>query len=190
VRRGFEPFSVDLHDISFEHVEAVLSLLNKKSGSVVQLPHSLRAVREFDTLVFCRYAENKSFNSEIYPEKEVFAEDYSLKFLLTANKKPSGYTDEIKFDYEKITSIVSNGKLVIRNRADGDKIYLSGVGGRKSVKKILSELKMPLKERNEIIMLANANDVLWINGLKTSGLYKADENTNKIMYLYVMNSEA
>jgi tRNA(Ile)-lysidine synthase len=64
------------------------------------------------------------------------------------------------------------------------------VGGRKSVKKILSELKMPLKERNEIIMLANANDVLWINGLKTSGLYKADENTNKIMYLYVMNSEA
>lgn len=181
IRRGFEPFLVDLHDIAFDHVEAVLSLTNKKSGKYVQLPHNLFAVREFDEIRFCRGLERGSFCCDVVPEQPVTLEEYGFSFLLTEHKADK-FKEEIRLKYNDICALQG---LCLRTKQPGDKIYIAGLG-TKAVKKILSEKKLSVEERSRVLMLAAGNDVIWLQNLKTSGLYKADENTEKIMYLYII----
>ena len=55
-------------------------------------------------------------------------------------------------------------QLVFRNRRAGDAITLSG-RPRKSLKKLLNELKIPVWERSRLLILADENGVLWVEGI-------------------------
>ena len=54
--------------------------------------------------------------------------------------------------------------LVFRNRRAGDAITLPG-RPRKSLKKLLNELKIPEWERSRLLILADENGVLWVEGV-------------------------
>ena len=55
-------------------------------------------------------------------------------------------------------------QLVFRNRREGDAITLPG-RPRKSLKKLLNELKIPVWERSRLLILADENGVLWVEGV-------------------------
>merc|ERR1711879_680186 len=70
--------------------------------------------------------------------------------------------------------------LYLRSRKDGDKISLNI--GTKKVKDVLIDQKIPMKERNNLILLSNKDSVLWIPGIKKA--YQTDcENLEKIVCL-------
>lgn len=181
LRLGFVDFSADLHDVSYEHIKAVEGLLYKKNGKTVQLPHNLRATRIDNCLVFSKYVPHKNVYCKLELEKPQFIPQMG-KTILVSKKYITNpeilYT--IAFDYDKI-----KGDFVFRNRLPGDKIYLNGVRGRKSLKKLFSELKLSKEEKDSITLLAVDNDVLWLPNCKTSDMYKADENTKNLVYMYL-----
>jgi tRNA(Ile)-lysidine synthase len=196
VRKGFVNYSVDLHDIAFDHVEAVLSLTDKKSGSEIRLPNGLFAVREFDSIAFKKKnGETKGFCFDIHTDEEVFLPTCGIKILLTKDRKNEGLKNKgLKnegFEKEKFTEICLDAdkfdveKAVIRTRQTGDKIYLKGINGNKSIKKLFTEYKIPSAQRDEIPMLAIGSDIVWVKDMKTSGRYKAEEDTENVIYLYV-----
>jgi tRNA(Ile)-lysidine synthase len=181
VRKGFVHYSADLHDIAFDHVEAVLSLVDKKSGSKIKLPNNLYAVREFDGIAFKQNEILQSgFAAEIKLDEEIYIEACNLSFLMT-KQKTKDEIQQIELDLDAI----EGKKLEIRSRQSGDKIYLKGMDGSKSIKKLFTEYKIPSDKRNTIPLLAIGNDVVWIYNMKTSGRYKADENTVNKVYLRI-----
>lgn len=185
VRIGFRDFLADLHDISFDHVEAVLSLIDGESGRIAELPTGLRAMREHNLLYF--YTEGDSTNSFCYNlkiENKIYIEEINCCILLTKFKKIAKnckilYTNS--FDYDKIQS-----ELSLRSRQSGDKIYLNGIGGSKSIKKLFIDLKIPRSKRESIPILAMGNEVLWIKDYKTSDYFKASLSTENKLYLYLL----
>ena len=185
LRLGFIDFSADLHDVSYEHIKSVESLLYKKNGKVVQLPHNLRASRINNCIIFSKHIEHKEVSYKLEPEKPKYIPEIG-KTLLISKKILTNpkilYT--IPFDYDKI-----KGDFYFRNRKAGDKIYLNGVGGRKSLKKIFSELKLSKDDKDSITLLAVDNDVLWIPNYKTSDMYKANEDTKNVVYMYLKEKE-
>ena len=185
LRLGFIDFSADLHDVSYEHIKSVESLLYKKNGKVVQLPHNLRASRINNCIIFSKHIEHKEVLYKLEPEEPKYNPEIG-KTLLISKKNLTNpkilYT--ISFDYDKI-----KGDFYFRNRKAGDKIYLNGVGGRKSLKKIFSELKLSKDDKDSITLLAVDNDVLWIPNYKTSDMYKANEDTKNIVYMYLKEKE-
>jgi tRNA(Ile)-lysidine synthase len=182
VRKGFVHYSADLHDIAFDHVEAVLSLTSKKSGSKIKLPNNLYAVREFDSIAFKQNEVLQSgFCREIKLDEEIYIEACGLSFLLT-KQKTKDEIQQIELDLDAI----DGKKLEIRSRQSGDKIYLKGMDGSKSIKKLFTEYKIPSDKRDAIPLLAIGNDVVWIYNMKTSGRYKADENTVNKGYLRII----
>ena len=185
LRLGFIDFSADLHDVSYEHIKSVESLLYKKNGKVVQLPHNLRASRINNCIIFSKHIEHKEVLYKLEPEEPKYIPEIG-KTLLISKKNLTNpkilYT--ISFDYDKI-----KGDFYFRNRKAGDKIYLNGVGGRKSLKKIFSELKLSKDDKDSITLLAVDNDVLWIPNYKTSDMYKANEDTKNVVYMYLKEKE-
>lgn len=69
--------------------------------------------------------------------------------------------------------------LYLRNRKNGDKINLSI--GTKKVKDILIDKKVPVSKRNELILLAQEDTVLWIPNIKKS---KRNSSLPNRLYIY------
>jgi len=69
--------------------------------------------------------------------------------------------------------------LVCRTRREGDKMWFSGVG-HKSLKKVFQEAKIADNLRNRMPLIAYETEVLWIPGVRQSGLYPPNYNSKKI----------
>lgn len=65
----------------------------------------------------------------------------------------------------------------LRKRMDGDYIYPKGMDGRKKLKEIFINMKIPVKKRDEITLLAKGSEILFIPGIRSTGKYQPDENT-------------
>ncbi|MGN1317954.1 MAG: tRNA lysidine(34) synthetase TilS [Lachnospirales bacterium] len=184
IRIGFRDFLVDLHDVSYEHIESVLALCKGESGKIANLPSNLRAIKEHNDLYF--YKEDnisKTFSYNIPLENKVYIKEFNFYILLTKIKENAKnckilYTNS--FDCDKI-----NGELILRSRKEKDKIFLKGVGGNKTIKKLFIDLKIPRLSRENIPLLAIGNDILWVKDYKTSDYYKASADTKNVLYLFI-----
>lgn len=180
VRIGFIDYSVDLHDISYEHVENVLSLCYKESGKIIELPNGLRAIREHNTILFYKTDEKEHFNYNVEVGKKYLFNEIGVGIMLSQEKYEGNEKNicTISLDYDKI-----NTNLFLRGRQTGDKISL--YSGTKTIKKLFIDEKIPLSKRDKIPLLACGNDIIWIKDMKTSSYFKATENSENIIYLYL-----
>jgi tRNA(Ile)-lysidine synthase len=58
-------------------------------------------------------------------------------------------------------------------------MWLQGVG-HKSVKKIFQEEHISAEERNALPLIAAGTEVLWIPGVRQSGLCRPDQNAERV----------
>ena len=70
-------------------------------------------------------------------------------------------------------------QLVCRTRRQGDKMWFQGVG-HKSLKKVFQEENILAGTREKLPLIACGSEVLWIPGVRQSGLYRADQNAEKV----------
>ena len=76
--------------------------------------------------------------------------------------------------------------LIIRHRKPGDQMTLKGMKtGHKKIKNILIDQKIPIKKREEVLVLTNSlNEVIWLLKYKESRL-SIQRETDKIQYILV-----
>ena len=63
---------------------------------------------------------------------------------------------------------IIHSETLIRNRLSGDRFRQQNRGVTKSVKNLFIQTKIPAEERDSILLIANGNDVLWIDGFGVS----------------------
>lgn len=81
-------------------------------------------------------------------------------------------------NYDKI-----QGKVVLRSRKEGDKINLRKRGCTKTLKKLFNEKAISPERRNEIIVAADDNGVLFVEGIGIDSRVEADKSANKVLIL-------
>jgi tRNA(Ile)-lysidine synthase len=181
IRLGFIGFSPDLHDISYEQVESVLSLCDKENGKVIELVHGLRAAREYDCLRFYRYEEINDYCYELKLEEACYISEINAYALLSAKKIEKNvkicYTIALNCD------TISCG-LLLRNRRAGDKIYLSSINGHKSLKKLMSELRLNRRQRQLQPVLVCGDKLVSVCGYRVDECFAATE-AEAALYFYL-----
>lgn len=94
----------------------------------------------------------------------------------------------VYFDKNKYIDIIhkcGNGAPVFRHPEAGDVISPFGMHGKKKVRKLLIDLKIPYEKRNGLKLLAAGSEVLWIPGICSSELLRIEENTAKIIRVVI-----
>lgn len=182
-------------DISFVHVQEVLSLFGKQTGSRVNLPYRLKVTVTYDKLCF-----------EIVNEELDRREEYVMDEALLSELKESGRTfafglgekketlsirvdacnvapEEIEkkaytkiLDYDKIRE-----GFVIRTRKSGDYFIMNEKGNRKKLASFFIDEKIPSRERDQMYLLAKESEVIWLIGGRISENYKVTGNTKYIL---------
>lgn len=184
-------------DISARHVKAVLSLTGPGGGGQTDLPGGLTARRGYRYLEIL--AESGGHFKEnggplvLAPLKDGGTAagefpDGGGTFVMrrfAAASVPDFSRNFPKnqctkwFDYDKIKDTLS-----VRYRLPGDYITLKG-GGRKSLKSLFIDEKIPREMRGSIPLLAEGNHVLWMIGGRISEYYKVTEQTKRILKVHL-----
>ena len=175
VRAVFKRKKWPLRDVTSGHIESVLALLRGRTGAGSDLPGGLRAERSYDRLILTKLqpGQTEKRDESGLPSLSMEVADRENQGKIPKNL----YTKW--FDYDKIKDTLS-----VRYRLPGDYITLKG-GGRKSLKSLFIDEKIPREERSHIPLLAEGSHVLWVIGGRISEYYKVTEETERILKVQV-----
>lgn len=171
-----------MRNITAKHIEDLNRLADAETGKKIDLPYDLEAVKTYDML----WIGKKGFSAETVPAgvpgcmpdaetNEFYRKNFSFNvFDYTPDMEiPSG--ERVKwFDYDKIDDVME-----LRPRRTGDYITLRG-GGRKTVKSLMIDEKIPAAKRDRVPILAIGSSVLWVVGSRISDRYRVDDQTKRI----------
>ena len=179
LRRAAEQFQS--RDISRRELMALEALLTKQSGKSRNFSAGLRAEIRYGALVLsCAPQERQAGYCYALPlEEEIFISEAGIAVLATLEEKKLEISDETctnVFDYDKIKHT-----LFCRTRRQGDVIPLQK--GRKKIKDLFIDEKIPRAERERYPLLAAGEAIIWVPGLRQA--YGADEQTIRKVWIQI-----
>lgn len=193
--RVLEELTPKRKDITRTHVNIILGLCESNGEKRADLPYELQAVKSYGNLIIRKRKkeEQKELSIEITREMltektEVYTDKGMLIRFRVFENDGSMTIDDNKYtkwlDYDKI-----NCSLVVRNRLEGDYLTINDMGQKKSLKDYMINEKIPHEDRDEVVLLADGNHIMWVIGHRISAEYKISENTKNILEVCVVQAE-
>ncbi len=168
----------DLMLITDHHAELIFGLItSKRVNAYIYLPNYLKAVKAYDKLTF------------VHDEEKMGS--YEIELIQYMNL-PNGKNIEVVSKSSKDDNFVCRlcasevaFPLHVRNRMNGDKIYVKGLLGSKKISDIFIDEKIPMNERDLWpIVVDSKGMVVWLPGLKKSKFDKTKEEKYDIILKY------
>ncbi len=187
-------------DIGMDHVESLADLLELQVGRGISLPYQLRARRVYEGILLEKIEESGCCASATGFFLELSGQelDHKLQHGIVSVEVPEGVMNfslvecrdesaEISkntytkcFDYDKI-----KGSFQIRTRQSGDYLIVDNDGHKKRLKEYFINEKIPSDERDAVLLLTQADKVLWVIGGRISADTKVDGNTKRILKVQI-----
>ena len=198
-------------DITAVHVEKVLKLFDTQVGRRINLPYRMIAEAGYENVCLYQKPEKCGINEEKnisvnLPDGRKISKKISEEKKTGLQLDVSGQVQEFSgkqisarvfpfdgkfqqipektytkwFDYDKIKNTVQ-----IRTRRPGDFLQVRSEGGHKKLKDYLIDSKVPQKQRDALILLAEDSHILWIVGWRISEAYKVTQETKRILEICV-----
>ncbi len=169
-----------LMDLTQGHADDLLNLAEKRrSGKRIELPHGLWAAVEYGKLSIGKN-KGKTYNNTLIDFHGEGRYMFGNTVLVCGQCRTalSFMQGTEYFDSESL-----NGAC-FRTRREGDYIYPLGLGGKKRLSDYLSDRKVPLRQRDYLVVLARGSEVLWVVGIGVSETSKVKKNSQcfKIEY--------
>lgn len=179
-------YSDDLSLVGDTHIESIQKLIkSNKANAQIKLPNNVKVIKSYNTIIF----KNKDNDNVSLSKKELSLKDETLwnkhnKFMLLREADvDSNYICRLN---NKDISL----PLYLRTKADGDKISVKGLNGKKKVKNVFIDSKIPIKDRNNWPILVDSNDnILWLPGIKKSKYNKDKNEKCDIIIKYIIEEE-
>jgi tRNA(Ile)-lysidine synthase len=165
------------------HIESLLTLLlDNRSSGTLHFPHNLRVERTYDDCILT-FHENKnmSYCYTIDGPGQSILPDGSVIITEVWEHYPNDKTGN---NYFIMDADILPFPLKVRNRVAGDKMTLKGMKGRKKVKDIFIDRKIPMKDRDIWPIVENGSgEIIWLPGLKKSSYEAIDRSKGRYILL-------
>jgi tRNA(Ile)-lysidine synthase len=173
-----------LANITEEHLEKLLALFEMQTGKEIHLPYGIVAVRTYEGIrMFFRKEKKVTEPVEITGDGtyEFGGNTYRVSIEDWDERKIFPIKNYTKcFDYDKIKD-----KVFLRTRESGDYLEINKNHGKKSLQDYLVNEKVPKEERDQVVLLACGNHILWVVGKRISEYYKVTKETKKVLKVQV-----
>ena len=183
-KRGLEG-----RDWGFGHYDGLRELLEHGgTGSRRELPGGWMAELSYGWLRLRQCSPGG--RAELLPEYgipvpgESAPSEYGIRLearILSEKPKKTG-PEEYYCDMDRLP-----GPLKVRSRRPGDVIALPG--GRRPLKKLFIDSRIPREERRRIPVIVSGDTVLWIPGRRRSRAFAVTEHTERLLYLRARKEE-
>jgi tRNA(Ile)-lysidine synthase len=164
---------------NIEQVDDILASVDAGAGKQF-LSAQARVIKDRRFFILSKLADKKFSVHFIYDgDKEVKLSDKLLvitpttavKSLITS-KKDSAYIDKSKLEFP----------LIVRPWKAGDYFYPFGMKlKKKKLKKFFTDEKVPLHEKENIMVIESNKRIVWVVGYRIDERFKVDTNTKEVL---------
>ncbi len=189
LRQAILEIKKSLQGISEVHIDNALELIGNGTGNKeIDLIDNIKIRISYDQIII----ENKA---KIKMESRPYSYGFSVPGTLIINNEflfesqiievDNNFVIEKKdntkyFDYDRI-----KGGLEIRNRKNGDRFVPFGMEGSKKLKDYLIDEKVPLDMRDNIPLLVDDENIIYVVGYRTSNIYRVRPETKRVLKVTV-----
>lgn len=178
LRKAMEAYAAA--DVSQVQIEALEDLLTKETGRSRDFLEGIHAENRYDLLVLSLKKEQaEGYQYELTVGEKTDIPERGISVSLWVSDRYEKHTEDTKcFDFAKC-----EGAFFCRTRKRGDMISLKT--GRKKIKDLFIDEKVPREERETIPLITAGEEVLWAVGLRVSAKHQPDANTEKYLYVRI-----
>ena len=183
IRLGIEKLLDSYYGFELKHIDGALQLLTEKTGAAIVLPNAIRAYISYDSLIIERIVSTEKdlfyFSLDLEKVNEIKGKDLHIEIKnvernIFQQQERDAYT--VYIDRDKI-----NNGLVYRNRRNGDVFSPIGMRGTKKLKEYFIDEKVAREKRDDIGLIADGSDIVWVIGKRLSEKYKVVNETKNII---------
>lgn len=189
-----ERLAGSLKDITSAHIEAVEELLYRQSGRRLDLPYNIEAIREHDIILMRKRVPKQQDDSgeestviKVDTTKEgsyVLPYGVGMLHVRPFCKENANYEEKsLKFVENICTKFMDCDRiediLTIRTRRPGDYLLVNKGQSKKKLKEYFIDSKIPVSERDGILLLAEGSHILWILGHRMGDGGKLSSDTKR-----------
>ncbi len=176
-------------DIGRVHVNDCLSLTEKETGSRIDLAMGMEALREYGSLIIRKAEKAEETKTDLSVSVRIPGETNAEGIRLLASFPDKNTVELTKKTYTKFIDCDKiKGGLFLRHRKTGDRIVINEAGGRMLLKDYFINEKVPARVRDEIWLLCDETQVLWVIGYRLSEAFKVREDTSRVLRLDITES--
>ena len=173
--------------LTYSHEQIFLAIISEPTNKIIHFPQKLLMERSYDDLHFY-FTEQEV--SDRYFQQEITGIPDNIVLPNGAVLTISYIEDVSEIIEDKYTYICSLDELSfplrIRKRKAGDRMKIRGMEGRKKIKDIFIDDKIPRKERENIFLLEdNEGDIFWLIGVR-KGTKKLHDVGPYVVFTYEM----
>jgi tRNA(Ile)-lysidine synthase len=182
IRLWLEKAFGNLRGVEFDHVEAILGLTSDgPPQGRVAIPKGREVVRSYDTLRL----EKKGRVRRAACYSYTLPQGGDLIVLEAGVKIASARSSSISRPDNELEAVFDSGPLpevlTVRNFRNGDRFVPLGMTGRKKVKDLFIDKKVPLNVRATLPLVAAGEEILWIPGYARSEIAKLGPATREVL---------
>jgi len=190
IREAVRSVKGDLNSVTYGHWEDLNNLLRKKTRWSLSLPGGVLVRRAGKHIVFRKgpVGESSDLATVSYklkipgrteiPEAGRVIEAGFVKRPGVFSRKKS--RKEEYFDFDELEP-----PLLVKFKKSGDRITPLGMKGRKRLKQLFADEKVPLEKRAMVPLVVSRNSIIWACGVKRSDHAKINDATKKTLRLRI-----
>lgn len=193
-------------DITREHINAIYDLIKKQSGKELSLPYGTKAEISYDHLILKKACEEQVKNNTEYTisvDELNVGEEYQI--IISPDKKLVysllRYEDDSVNNDNAIKTSMENFQknytkyfdcdtikdtLHIRYPRQEDYFIYDIDGHRKSLSKLMKDMRIPKNERMCQPVLASGDEILWVIGKRRCEDHRLKESTRRVLKVEYM----
>jgi tRNA(Ile)-lysidine synthase len=165
-----------MQPLSLQTIDRILDLQNSPVGSICEIMKQAIVLRDRQQLIFSRTRQENKCNMLI-ERTGVFKAGRFRLTLSEVNKKKVKFALDPKIEYFDMDLLPI--MLTLRNWRDGDTFQPLGMAGTVKVSDYLTNEKIPLIDKPNVLVLSTKSDIVWICGKRASDKFKVTESTKK-----------
>ena len=171
----------------FNHWQEIWGGLQNKTLSQVCLGMGVKVSVQQTCVVIEKKIKNESgIEYRLLCGEEVYIEEFGMNIsCVNADRK------DVVFNKNAHEQFFSADKLefplIIRKRKKGDSMQPLGMHGRRKIKDILIDSKVPRYKRDSMPVVLSGNEIVWLVPCVLSETVRIDDNTNKILKISIKN---
>lgn len=178
---------LSLSGVDFAHVEAILRLIaaGPPQGRIA-VPRGHEVARRYDRLALAAKSRPRRAARYEYAYTAGAALPVPEAGMLIESERAAPPVARPRDAFEAVFDLQSlPAKLAVRNFRAGDRFQPIGMRGRRKIKELFSEKKVPLAARATLPLLVAEDEILWIPGCGRSALAPVGPRTREILRVRV-----
>lgn len=168
----------DLHSCTMNSIERILDLCDSQVGSIYDISSNYSVLRDRNSIIFYKKSQLEEYDLIIGKTGTYTFGNYELK-LEKVRKSEISFTPDAFVEYFDADLIPNY--MQIKSWQQGDRFTPLGSENEMKLSDFLINMKIPLIDKQNTILLKSKDEIIWVCGLRISNKFKVTESSRNFL---------